>query len=92
MLVDTYNIKIRTKYIRSAANVWTNNLSRISVNSDYQLNPRVFRHLTGLWGAHSIEWFASFANKKLPRYNAKWLDGISEAVDFLRLPDADWRE
>ena len=29
-----YDIKIRARYIRSAANVWADNLSRISDNSD----------------------------------------------------------
>ena len=64
------------------------NLSRISDNSDWQLAPRVFRHLGGLWGAHTVDRFTSFANKQLPRYNAMWRDGTAEAVDCLQLPDA----
>ena len=48
LLVDTYDIKIRTLYIRSAANVWADNLSRITDNSDWQLSPRVFRYLSKL--------------------------------------------
>ena len=56
-------------------------VSRISNNSDWQLALRVFRHLSGLWVAHSIDRFASFANKQLSR-NTKWRDGASEAVDF----------
>jgi len=91
LLVDSYDIKIRTQYIRSVANVWVDNLSRNSDNSDSQLAPRVFRHFNGLWGAHSIDRFASFVNKQLPRYNAKWRDETTEAVDCLRLPDANWR-
>ena len=39
LLVDTYDIKIRTLYIRSAANVWADNLSRVTDNSDWQLAP-----------------------------------------------------
>ena len=35
--------------------------------------------------------FASFANKQVARYNSKWRDGTSEAVDSLHLPDRDWR-
>ncbi len=34
LLIDTYDIKIRTLYIRSAANVWADNLSRVTDNSD----------------------------------------------------------
>ncbi len=42
LLIDTYDIKIRTQYIRSDANVWANNLSRVTDNSDLQLAPRKF--------------------------------------------------
>jgi hypothetical protein len=34
LLIDKYDIKIRTKYIRSAANIWTDSLSRVTANSD----------------------------------------------------------
>eukprot|EP00873_Tetraselmis_striata_P037030 jgi/Tetstr1/457294/TSEL_043899.t1 len=43
------------------------------------------------FGPHSIDRFASALNTLLPRYNAAWLDPTCEAVDSLRLPDADWR-
>jgi len=89
--VDTYDINIKSLYIRSAANAWADNLSRVTDTSDWQLSPRVFRHLSKLWGPHTVGRFASNANKQLPRYNAKWRDGIAEAVDILRLPDSAWR-
>ncbi len=91
LLIDTYDIKIRTLYIRSASNVWADNLSRVTDNSEWQLSPRVFRHLSKLWGTHTVDRFASSANKQLPRYNAKWRDGTTEAVDSLHLPDQAWR-
>ncbi len=91
LLIDTYDIKIRTLYIRSAANVWADNLSRVTDNSDWQLAPRKFRYFDKRRGAHSIDRFASFANKQIVRYNAKWRDGTAEAVDSLHLPDAEWR-
>ena len=37
-----------------------------------------------------MDGFASNANKQLPRYNAKWRDGTTEAVDCLHLPDNAW--
>ena len=88
LMVDSYDIKIKTMYIRSVAIVWADNLFRISDNSEWQLVPRVFRHLNGLWGAHTIDRFASFASKHLPRYIAKWWDATMEAMDCLRLPNA----
>ena len=75
LLIDTYDIKIRTLYIRSAANVWADNLSRVTDSSGWQLSPRVFRHLSKLRGPHTVDRFASSTNRQLLRYNAKWRDG-----------------
>ena len=91
LLIDRNDIKIRTQYIRSAANIWADSLSRVTDNSDWQLHRRVVEHLSGLWGVPSVDRFASFANKQCPRYNARWRDGQAEAVDSLHLSDADWR-
>ncbi len=52
--------------------MWADNLSRVTDNSDWQLTPRKFKHLNKEWGPHTIDRFASNANKHLPRYNAKW--------------------
>ena len=91
LLTDTYDIKIRTKYIRSAANVWADNLSRVTDNSDWQLAPRKFKHFNSIWGLHTVDRFASSTNKQIPRYNSKWRDGTAEAVDSLHLSDQEWR-
>ena len=44
-----------------------------------------------MWGPHSVDYFASFANKQLPRYNAKWSYRKSEAVESIHLADQDWQ-
>jgi hypothetical protein len=75
LLTDKHDISIRTKYVRSAANVWADRLIRETDNADWQLATRIFRYCDKKWGPHSIDRFASFANKQLPRYNAKWRDG-----------------
>ena len=90
-LLDNNDIQLRTRYIRSAANIWADSLSRQTDRSDWQLNPRVFHQLESEWGPHSIDRFASLANTLLPRYNSKWLDPGTEAVDSLRLSDNAWR-
>jgi hypothetical protein len=33
---------------------------------------------------------ATRGNSKLPRYNSRWRDPASEAVDYLHLPDNLW--
>jgi hypothetical protein len=91
LLTDENDIRIRTTYIRSAANIWADKLSKEADTSDWQLRPSVFRYLDKEWGPHSVDRFASFANKQLVRYNAKWRDGKAEAVDSIHLTDEEWR-
>jgi hypothetical protein len=89
-LIDTNNINIRARYIRSAASVLANRLSRETDRDDWQLNPRIFTYLDSLWGPHSIDKFATQGNSQLPRYNSRWRDPTSEAVDCLHIHDNRW--
>jgi hypothetical protein len=86
-LIDTNNINIRARYIRSAANVWADRLSRETYRDDSQFNPHIFTYLNSMWGPHSIDRFATHGNSQLPRYNSRSRDRTSEAVDSLHLPD-----
>jgi hypothetical protein len=74
LLFDTNDIHIRPRYIRSAANVWADTLSREMDSEDWQLYPRIFDHLQRRWGPHTIDRFASMLNAQLPRFNARWRD------------------
>jgi hypothetical protein len=91
-IMDANDTNIRPRYIRSAANIWADGLSRELDMSDWLLNPRVFRHLDKIWGTHSIDRFASVENATLPQYNSRWRDPRSEATDCLRLDDNLWRK
>ncbi len=44
LLIEEHDISIKVKYIRSAANVWADRLSRETDNADWQLAIRVFRY------------------------------------------------
>eukprot|EP00873_Tetraselmis_striata_P003446 jgi/Tetstr1/423710/TSEL_014344.t1 len=90
-LMDTHGITLSVRYIRSAANIWADRLSRDVDCDDWQFNPRRFASLTAKWGACTIDRFATSENALLPRYNARWRDPRCEAVDALRLSDAAWR-
>ena len=43
-LTDEHDISIKTRYIRSSANVWAYRLSRETDNADWQLATRIFRY------------------------------------------------
>jgi len=90
LLIDEFDIKIRTTCIRSAADIWADGLSRIKGNSDWKLKSNKFGRLNKLWGPVSIDRFVTFENKQYPRYNAKWGDGRAEAVNCLHLSDDAW--
>jgi hypothetical protein len=61
-LLDTNDIHIRPRYIRSAADIWADTLCRELDTKDLQLNPRLFAHLQARWGPHTIDRFASMLN------------------------------
>ena len=92
LLLDENDITIRPRYIRSAANIWADRLSREVDLSDWQFNPRLFRYLDKLWGPHTIDRFASMENRLTTRYNSRWNDPHCEAVDCLHLSDSSWRQ
>ena len=92
LLTDENDIRIRTQYIRIAANIWADKLSRETDTSDWLLARRVFNHLNETYRKHTIDRFASRKNKQLQRYNVKWRDGEADAVDSLHLPDEAWRK
>lgn len=91
-LLDSNDIRLRPRYINTAANIWADRLSRERDMSDWQLNPRLFRYLDRRWGAHTVDRFAAEHNAQVARYNSRWLDAGSEAVDCLRLSDEAWRQ
>jgi hypothetical protein len=45
-LLDTKSINLKTRYIRSAANVWADKLSRHLDNDDWKLDPVLLRNST----------------------------------------------
>ena len=65
-------------------------MSRELDDADWTLNPRIFRYLDRQYH-HTVDRFASLENAQLPRYNSRWLDPRTEAVDCLRLSDEAWR-
>jgi hypothetical protein len=91
-LLDTNNITIMTRYIRSVANVSDDKLSRHLDNDEWRLDLVLFAELDLRFGKHSIDRFASALNTLLPSYNAGRKDPTCEAVDALNLVDNDWRK
>jgi len=89
-LCDTNNIELRPQYIRSAANIWADRLSRDLDINDWKLNPAEFRRKDFEWGGptgHTVDRFASHTSAQLPRYYSLYRDPACEGVNSLA---QDW--
>jgi len=85
-LLDCHDISISATYIRSAANVWADSLSRWVDTDDWRLSPTSFALLEEAFGPHTMDRFASANNSLLPRFNSRWADPLSEGVDCFAQP------
>ena len=81
-------IQLDVDWIPRDQNVAADRLvSRITDYDDYSVHDDVFMRLDTLWGPHSIDRFACSYNAKLPRFNSRFLQPGSEAVDAF---SQDW--
>ena len=62
-------------------------LSKLKDFDDFVVHDDVFFQLEGLWGPHTIDRIACYYNTKLPRFNSRFLQPRSEAVDAF---SQDW--
>jgi len=88
LLCDTCDIELKPLYIRSAANVWADRLSRDLDKDDWKLNPWEFRRKDKEWGPHTVDRFASATSAQLPRYYSQYYDPYCEGISSL---SHDWR-
>jgi len=80
-LLDTLDVTLLPKYIRSSDNWWADSLSRTLDKGDWRLRRSLFLQLDSDWGPHSIDRFATQLNSQLPRYNSAWMDPETEGLD-----------
>lgn len=82
------NIKLTAKHLAGYLNVTADRLSRDMTSLEWKLHPKLFRYIDGLFGPHTIDRFASYRTTQLKRYNSRWWDPESEAVDAMA---QNWR-
>ena len=76
-----HNIRVEPEWIPRELNERADYLSRIIDCDDWYINPEVFFEVNQVWGPHSIDRFANFHNAQLKRFNSRWWNPGSEAVD-----------
>ena len=87
LFASSHNIRLDLTWILRDQNSEADHFSKVVDIDDYSVHDDVFIHLDGLWGPHSIDRFASSYNAKLPRFNSRFLQPGTEAVDAF---SQDW--
>ena len=79
-LMLEHQIHIEPSWIPREQNEYADYLSRI-VDYDWQLNPMIFSALDSMFGPHTVDRFADSHNTHLVRFNSRYGNPGSEAVD-----------
>ena len=86
-LCTAYHITLELQWVPRSQNLIADALSRIVDRDDWQLNPMVFQTIDAWWGPHTVDRFASYDNAQLNRFNSRFAEVGSEAVDTFTV---DW--
>ena len=83
-----FHISLVPEWIPRDLNSGADLISRFIDFDDYELNNVVFQGLDELWGPYTVDRLACCYNAKLPRFNSRFFQPGSEAVDAFC---QDWR-
>ena len=79
-----FRISLDPKWIPGDLNSGAELISRLIEFDDYELNDVIFQGSDELWGPHTVYRFACNCYAKLPRFNSRFFQPGSEAVDAFR--------
>ena len=82
-----HQVRIEPEWIPREENQQADLISRIIDHDDWSVHPDIFQRLERMWGPHTVDRFASFFNTQLPRFNSRFWNPGSEAVDAFT---CDW--
>ena len=76
-------VSIKCAHIAGVENQESDFWSRRADKHNWRLHPRLFAYLDRLWGPHTVDRFANCQNTQLPRFNSRYWEPLTEAVDAL---------
>ena len=76
-------IHLTARYLAGSQNTEADRLSRLNPKYEWSLNSAIFQWLDKMWGKHTIDRFATMLNAQTLRYNSRFFDPLTEAVDAL---------
>ena len=74
-------ISLEVDWVPRASNEKADFISKIVDYDDWAINATVFRQIDALWGPHTVDRLASYYNAQLPRFNTRFWNPNTEAVD-----------
>ena len=74
-------VRIDPEWVPRTLNQQADWLSRIDDHDDWALHPNHFRVIDKMWGPHTVDRFACYYNAHLQRFNSRFWNPGSEAVD-----------
>ena len=87
LFVSQRRIQLDVSWLPREQNSKADFFSKIIDVDDYSVHDDVFVQLDELWGPHTVDRFACCYNTKLPRFNSRFLQPGTEAVDAF---SQDW--
>eukprot|EP00873_Tetraselmis_striata_P036717 jgi/Tetstr1/456981/TSEL_043646.t1 len=82
-ILDTNDMPICARYIKTTANIRADWLRRENDYNNWAFNIIHFKYLDSIGDRYIINRFASMENARFPRYNSCWSAPCSEATDSL---------
>ena len=80
-------IQLNISWVPREHNSQADSVSKIVDFDDYSVHDDIFLYLEDRWGPHTVDRFACSYNAKLPRFNSRFLQPGTEAVDAF---SQDW--
>jgi len=79
--LESNMISMRIHWIPRKENEIADQLSRIVDHDDWGVSHEFFGKMDKMWGPHTVDRFANYKNKKLPRFNSRFWNPGTETVD-----------
>lgn len=76
-----WNIDLRIQWVPREQNDIADTISKMGDTDEWEVTVEFFDFMNELWGPYDIDRFASHRNRKVQRYNSKFIDFETEAVD-----------
>ena len=80
-------IRFEPEWIPWESNEKADYISQLVDHDDWKLNPIIFNELDARWGPHTVDRFADMHNYQLKRFNSRFWNPGSEAMDTFT---CDW--